>query len=179
MQQFCTNFWSFMTGQDKGKYMANCWRGNQLLTYTHNIIILICTNTHHNYMYIFVWPPIITSLGNLDKQICKKLYVVTKLTFLLLLLFVLNVAWPGRVVSTMTSGCTITLGWTITSCDEYCVGSSVIVDRLQSEGILGYTLLLTDLTGRTRTGDGSGVGGLILSELSAGIICKQIITSNS
>ena len=76
------------------------------------------------------------------------------LTFLLLLLllFVTTDA-PGTEVSTTTSGCT-----TI-SCDEYCVGSSVIVLRDRSEGILGYTRpLLTVRTGRSGFGDGSGVG---------------------
>jgi len=38
------------------------------------------------------------------------------------------------VVSTTTSGCTMI------SCEEYCVGSSVIVESEMSEFLLGYTL---------------------------------------
>ena len=89
------------------------------------------------------------------------------LTFLLLLLllFVTTDA-PGIEVSTTTSGCT-----TI-SCDEYCVGSSVMVLRERSEGIRGYTRpRLTVRTGLSGLGDGSGVGrGIRSSAASSGMI---------
>lgn len=69
------------------------------------------------------------------------------------------------VVSTTTSGCTII------SCEEYCVGSSVMVLSDMSDGIRGYICRLTERTGLSRgRGDGSGVGASIMSPLSLGII---------
>lgn len=68
------------------------------------------------------------------------------------------------VVSTTTSGST-----TI-SCEEYCVGSSDIVVKEISEGILGY-VRLPDLLGPTDfflgfgEGSGDGVGSLSPSSL--------------
>ena len=111
----------------------------------------------------------------------KALYILTFLVLLLLLVVILYLfdelpppsVPPGGTaeVSTITSGCT-----TI-SVDEYCEGSSVIVVRDRSDGILrGYFILRLDLvarTGRLRIfflsfGEFSGDGVGILSALSFG-----------
>lgn len=86
---------------------------------------------------------------------------------LLLLLWVIGTV----VVSTTTSGSTII------SCDEYCVGSSDIVVREISDGILGYSRLLglLFLDFLIGLGEGSGDGVGIRSPSSFGRTYKQKI----
>lgn len=73
---------------------------------------------------------------------------------------------PGTVVVSTT-----TSGWTIISWEEYCVGSSVMVDRDTSEFMRGYTRLLRCTRSRS-LGDGSGVGVDKRSGLSLGLTCN-------
>ena len=123
---------------------------------------------------------ILTVCRSIILKFWHKNMIPSKLTFLLLLLLVtylLEVPPPpsappcGVDVSTITSGCT-----TI-SVDEYDDGSSVIVVRDRSDGILrGYFIFLLDLVARTgrfrifffNRGEFSGEGVGILSALSLG-----------
>lgn len=111
------------------------------------------------------------------KTLCNiKMWILTELLLVLLLtglpsavcgVCIKEVVAPGSVVSTTTSGCTMI------SCEEYCVGSSVMVVREMSDGMRagmrGWTrrLLLLWWNGRRCTrGEGSGDGTGMWSESS-------------